>query len=259
MGRNFPSDAFPIVVAHRGASSTHPENTLPSFAAALELGAPMVEFDVRLTADGVPVVMHDPDVSRTTDGEGLVHELTAAEVATLEAGTPEQPAGVPLLGEVLALVSGRAAVAIEIKNIPGDPGYEKDGESVVEAALAEVGRTAFAGPVLVLSFNLRSIATARAIATDVATGFLTTELIDPREALAHAVEVGHDFVLPGTRSLLPAGETFVSAAHAAGVRVGTWTVDDPQTLRTLLDWGVDAIASNDPGMALAVLAQRREG
>jgi len=259
MGRSFASDAFPLVVAHRGASSTHPENTLPSFAAALELGAPAVEFDVRLTADGVPVVMHDPDVSRTTDGQGLVHELTAAEIATLRAGTRQEPAGVPPLRQVLELLSGRAAAAIEIKDIPGEPAYEKDGESAVEAALAEVERTAFDGPVLVLSFNPRSIATARTIAPDVTTGFLTTELIDPREALAHAVEVGHDFVLPGTRALLPAGAAFVDAARSAGVRVGTWTVDDPQTLRTLLDWGVDAIASNDPGMALAVLAQRREG
>lgn len=255
--RRFPPDAFPTIVAHRGASSTHPENTLASFAAALELGARVVELDARLTADGVPVVLHDPDVDRTTDGSGFVHELTSEQVAALEAGTPEVPAGVPTLAEALALLSGRAAVAIEIKNIPGEPAYEPDGESVVEAALAEVARVGFEGPVLVLSFDPRSIAVAKALAPDLATGFLTTHLVDPREALAYAVEAGHDMVLPGTYALAPAGASFVAEAHAAGLRVGTWTVDDAPTLTAFLAWGVDAIASNDAAMALGALAAFR--
>src|SRR4029450_8386641 len=77
-GPRFPDDAFPIVVAHRGASSTRPENTIPSFEEAIRLGAGIVEFDVRLSRDGVPVVIHDPAVDRTTDGTGLVHELGVA-------------------------------------------------------------------------------------------------------------------------------------------------------------------------------------
>jgi glycerophosphoryl diester phosphodiesterase len=255
--RRFPDDVFPVIVAHRGASSSHPENTMPSFAAALELGAPVVEFDVRLTADGVPVVIHDPDVDRTTDGTGWVHELTAEQVAALRAGSAEEPAGVPRLDEVLDLLSGRAAAAIEIKNLPWEPGYQPDGESLVEVTLAEIERTRFEGPVLVLSFDPRSIAVAKARMPGLTTGFLTTHHVDVREALAHAVEVGHDFVLPGTQGLVPAGSAFVEEAHAAGVRVGTWTVDDAATLTELLDAGVDAIASNDPGMALAVVAARR--
>jgi glycerophosphoryl diester phosphodiesterase len=255
--RAFPDDAFPTIVAHRGASSTHPENTLPSFAAALELGARVVELDARLTADGVPVVLHDPDVDRTTDGTGFVHELTVAQVAALEAGTPAIPARVPTLAEALALLSGRAAVAIEIKNIPGEAAYESDGESVVAAALADVERVGFVGPVLVLSFNPRSIAVAKALAPDVATGFLTTPLVDPREALAHVVEAGHDMLLPGSLALAPAGAGFVVEAHDAGVRVGTWTVDDAPTLAAFLGWGVDAVASNDTAMALTALAAFR--
>jgi glycerophosphoryl diester phosphodiesterase len=159
--RPFADDAFPIVVAHRGASSTHPENTLPAFEAAIELGAPAIELDVRLTADGHAVVMHDPDVSRTTGGRGLVHELTVDQLRRLDAGAPERPARVPLLAEVLDLASGRAAVAIEIKNLPGDPAFVPDEEPSVAAALAELERTAFEGPVLILSFNPRSIAAAR--------------------------------------------------------------------------------------------------
>lgn len=249
--RRFTDDAFPLIVAHRGASSTHPENTLPSFRAAIELGASAIELDVRLTADGVAVVMHDPEVSRTTEGSGFVHELSSDYVRALNAGTATEPAGVPTLGEVLELASGRAGVAIEIKDLPGEPAHEPASESTVRAALAEVERTAFDGPVLLLSFDPQAVALARVIAPDVATGILTPDLVEPHDALAHVVAAGHDFVLPGSSALLPAGEAFVAEAHTAGVRVGTWTVDDPSTLRTLLTWGVDAIASNDPETALA--------
>ncbi|MGZ4125203.1 MAG: glycerophosphodiester phosphodiesterase [Actinomycetota bacterium] len=255
--RSFPADAFPVVVAHRGASSSHPENTLPAFEAALALGAPVVELDVRLTADGHAVVMHDADVSRTTDGEGFVHEMTFEQVRGLEAGTLEHPARVPLLSEVLDLVSGRGGVAIEIKNLPGDPGYEPDGESSVAAALAEVERVGFDGPVLVLSFNPRSIAAARAADAGVATGLLTTDAIAPDDGLAFVVEQGHEFLLPGSRGLIATGFDVVERAQAAGVRLGTWTIDDPATFARVIDAGVDAIATNDPAMGLDVLGGHR--
>ncbi len=255
--RGFPEDAFPMVVAHRGASSTHPENTLPAFEAAIEAGAPVVELDVRLTADGVPVVMHDPDVARTTDGRGFLHELTAAEVARLRVGSGPVRARVPTLAEALACLSGRAGVAIEIKNLPGEPSYDPDGEPLVEAALAELERTAFDGPVLVISFNPRSLRRAKALAPELTTGFLSTEHLDPRDALALARAGRHELVLPSVAALRPAGEAFVAEAHAAGVRVGTWTADDPGTVRELLAMGVDAIATNDPAMAVAELRAAR--
>ena len=249
----FSHDAFPVIVAHRGASSTRPENTLPSFEEALRLGARIVELDVRLSADGVAVVMHDPTVDRTTDGRGAVRELTAGELARLDAGSPDRPAGVPSLAEVLDLASGRAAVALEIKNILGEPDYHPRSEPVVEVVHAELERTKFEGPVLVVSFNPVSIAASKAIAPEVPTGFLTTDLVDPQEALGFAAQAGHEMVLPGTRSLIPAGMAFVDEVHAGGLLVGTWTVDDAETVGLLLGWGVDAVASNDPAMALHVL------
>jgi glycerophosphoryl diester phosphodiesterase len=253
-GHRFPDDAFPIVVAHRGASSTRPENTIPSFEEAIRLGAGIVEFDVRLSRDGVPVVIHDPAVDRTTDGTGLVHELGAAELSSLNAGTEAEPTPVPTLAEVLRCVSGRAAIAVEIKNIPGEPAFEPIREPIVEAVHAELERPVFDGAVLVVSFNPSSIAASKLVAPDVPTGFLTTDLVPPREALAYAASAGHDMVLPGTRASIPAGPSFVHEVHAAGLRLGTWTVDDPETVRMLFDRGFDAVASNDPRMALAVLA-----
>jgi len=245
--------AFPAVVAHRGASSTHPENTVASFEEAIRLGAQIVEFDVRLSRDGVPVVMHDAAVDRTTEGSGFVHEMTAAEITSLHL---DGDAAVPTLAEVLDVASGRAAIAVEIKNIPGEPAFDAAREPIVEAVHAELGRRAFEGPVLVISFNPASVAASKAIAPGVPTGFLTTDLVDPREALAYAVAQGYDMVLPGTRASIPAGESFVQEVHAAGVRAGTWTADDPETVRMLFDRGFDAVASNDPAMALGVLAER---
>ncbi len=246
-------DDLPVVVAHRGASSTHPENTLDSFEAALSLGARLVETDVRLTADGEPVLLHDPDVARTTEGRGPVHELTLAQVRALNAGTRERPARIPTLREALELLAGRGGIALEIKNIPGEPAFDPDLETIVEAAAATLRTTGFDGPVLFLSFNPRSIGEARRLVPGAATGFLITDDTPPELGLAHALEAGHDFLLPGSRGLGAIGPGFVERAHDAGIRVGTWTVDEPGSFRRFLDWGVDAVASNDPAMGLRVL------
>lgn len=248
---------IPVVVAHRGASATHPENTLAAFEEALRVGVAFVEFDVRLTRDGAAVVHHDPDVSRTTDGTGAICDLTAAEVARLDAGAPGAPQRVPLLAEVLDLISGRAGVAVEIKNLPHEPGFTPDTEPIAEAVAHELRRTAFDGPVLVISFNPASIAAARALAPQVATGLLVPGRDDPTPAIALARTAGHDMILPGTWAFLPVGERFVSQAHGAGLRVGTWVVDDAPTVTRLVGWGLDAIASNDPAMAQAAVDAAR--
>ena len=244
---------FPVIVAHRGASSTRPENTLASFEEAIALGAQVLELDVRLSRDGVPVVMHDAVVDRTTDGTGFVHELTADQITSLNAA-PDST--VPTFAEVLEATSERAALAVEIKNIPGDPAFDPVGEPIVDAVHAELGRVRFDGVVLVISFNPASIEASKSIAPGVPTGFLTTDLVDPREALGYAVSKGHDMVLPGTRAAIPAGASFPDEVHAAGLRVGTWTVDDAGTVRMLFERGFDAVASNDPAMALGVLGER---
>ena len=244
-----------LVVAHRGASAAEPENTLPAFEAAVEAGADVIELDVRLTADGVPVILHDPDVSATTDGSGLVHQLSSAQVKRLDAsGDRPGRVSIPTLAEALEVIgrTPHVAVDLEIKNIPGEAAFDSPDESILRATLVCLEEAAFPASVIVSSFNWITIERCKELAPHVATGFLTVGAVDPHASLAYARQHGHEFVLPHAAALLEAGEGFVEAAHGEDVRVGTWTVDAEDDLARLFRWGVDAVASNDPILAVAV-------
>ncbi|MFN2543497.1 MAG: glycerophosphodiester phosphodiesterase [Actinomycetota bacterium] len=246
-------DTGTLVVAHRGASSELPENTLEAFEGAIRAGADVIETDVRLTSDGQAVVLHDADVSRVTDGAGFVGELTLAEVKRLDAsGGRGARAEVPTLREVLELVSGRAGINLEIKNLPGEPGFDSPIEAAVQTALRELERTSFEGSVLVSSFNWLTIERSRQLAPDIPTGFLTIAGIAPAASLVYVLREGHEYVLPHIAAILDAGEAFVRSAHEAGVRVGTWTVDEPDVAARLFGWGLDAVATNDPASIVRV-------
>lgn len=229
--------ARPLVVAHRGASLEHPENTIEAFEAAIDLGADAVEFDVRMTADGHAVVMHDPDVSRTTDGSGLVADMTLEEIRTL---------GVTTVEEALRCLSGRVAADIEIKNLPGEPDFRPDREPAVEATLAALDAVGFSGQVIVSSFNPASIAHSRALRPEVPTGLLTEYEVDAEDALMRATSLGHPWVLPFVLKVLESSEGFVDRVHAGGALLGVWIADDPGTARLLFELGADAVATNDP-------------
>jgi glycerophosphoryl diester phosphodiesterase len=232
-----------MVVAHRGASIEQRENTIAAFEAAIDAGADAVEFDVRMTADGHAVVMHDPDVSRTTEGTGIVSEMTLDELRKL---------GVPTLEEALGCLSGRAAVDIEIKNSPDEPGYTPDAEPAVEATLVALDEVGFSGPVIVSSFNPRSIAHSRALRPDVPTGLLTWLDVDADDALAQAAGQGHPWVLPFVTKVIEAGDGFGDRVHDDGALLGVWLTDDPETARQLFEFGADAVATNDPRAIVGV-------
>lgn len=227
----------PLVVAHRGASVEQPENTIEAFEAAIDLGADAVEFDVRMTADGHAVVMHDPDVSRTTAGDGFVSEMMLEEIRKL---------GVPTLRDALECLAGRAAADIEIKNLPGEPSFTPDREPAVEATLDALDAVGFPGQVIVSSFNPASIAHSRALRPDVPTGLLTEYEVDAEEALVRATSRGHPWVLPFVLKVLEAGDGFAERVHAGGAVLGVWIADDPDTARRLFELGADAVATNDP-------------
>jgi glycerophosphoryl diester phosphodiesterase len=249
--RSFSQDArfggqAPVVVAHRGASLAHPENTMAAFEAAIASGAEVVEFDIRVSADGHAVVMHDAVVDRTTDGHGAVRSLTLDQLRQLRITTSGPVQRVLTLAEVLTAMSGRIGVDIEIKNIPGDPDFDADRERAVEATLDALGASGFVGPVLLSSFNPISIARARTLEPAIATGLLTSYDVEADVALAFAHAEGHPWVLPFVQMVQAAEPGFAARAHRDGMLVGTWIVDDPADAVALMQTGVDAVATNDP-------------
>ncbi len=255
--RRFSQEGGRLVVAHRGDSAHEAENTIPAFGSAIAAGADVVEFDVRMTADGVAVVIHDPDVSRTTDGVGLVRDLHLTEIKRLRIRTAPtgRPRSPPSVRGARPCLSGRAAVDVEIENIPGEPDFDGSRELAVEATLRDLEAVGFVGFVLLSSFNPMSIAHARELAPDVPTGLLTTVDVEARVALGFAHEQGHGWVLPFTGAVLAAGPSLARDAHELGMRLGTWITDDPAVAVELMRSGVDAVATNDPA---AVVAAREE-
>jgi glycerophosphoryl diester phosphodiesterase len=240
-------------VAHRGASATEPDNTLGAFEVAISAGADAVELDVRLTSDSVAIVMHDADVSGSTDGSGFVHQMTLADVKRLDASAGRGPRQeVPTLAEALETIGGRCGIDLEIKNLPGEPSFDSPKEAILRVTLEALEAASFPGPVLISSFNWLTIERSKELAPQIPTGFLSIAVVDAHAAFVYARRAGHDFVLPQTPALLQAGEGLVEEAHEHGVRVGTWVTDDPAELETLFGWGVDAVASNDPAAAIAI-------
>jgi glycerophosphoryl diester phosphodiesterase len=243
----------PLVVAHRGASARCPENTLEAFEAAVSVGADVVELDVRLTADGVPVILHDYDVSRTTEGVGMVHDLTLRELKRLDVSGGRGPrAEIPTLRESLELLAGRVLIDIELKNVPGEPSFDSPEEELATRVVGIVADLRLEGAVLFSSFNWLSIERVRELDSGAATGFLTVAGIDPLAALAYSASAGHGYVLPQAIGLWDVGADLVRAAHEIGVRVGTWTVDAPEQIQALFSMGVDAVATNDPEAAIPI-------
>jgi len=239
-------------VAHRGASKQSPENTIEAFEGAVVAGSDAVEFDVRLTSDGVPVVMHDPTVDRTTDGSGLVRAMSLAEVRRLRI-TKRLP--VPTLGEALEALSGRAGVDIELKNIPGEPDFDPSSEALVDAVLSELDRVAFAGEVIVSSFNPLAIARSRDVAPGTPTGLCTDPSVDAEVAVSFAHDAGHTWAMPFVDRVRPSAARSISLAHDVGMRIGAWVVDDPDDARSLSDAGLDALATNDPASIAEALGR----
>jgi len=256
-----PTTATPLVVAHRGGAALAPENTLGAFKNAVQLGVDMVECDVHLSQDGELVVMHDPDLTRTTNGRGLISELPLADLKKLNAaakfsGTWPAVEPIPTLGEVLDAVKGKAGVQIEIKvtKFPGRyPGIE---QKVIDA----VKSRGMADQVLIISFDFPTLVDVKKIDPAIKTGALTDaswmlghSAKSPEEIVDEIVQsTGADYYLPAAGGVT---ETLIKAAHARGLKIGTWTVDAPADMERLAGQGIDAITTNKPDELKRVLAR----
>jgi glycerophosphoryl diester phosphodiesterase len=229
-------------LSHRGASGVAPENTIVAFARAAELGADGVEFDVHRSADGVLVVHHDAEL----DGVGLVLH---APFVQLRAARPD----VPTLAETLDACAGMRLVNIEMKCAAWDADPDPE-RLVARGVAAEIATRNLHDTTVVSSFDLTMIDDLRTIDASITTGWLIHGY-DPVPAVARAHEHGHGWLHPDWGNLDAHLEETVAAARDAGVRLNTWTVDDPDTVRRFADAGVDALITNDPATALAALLE----
>lgn len=223
-----------LVIAHRGASAARPENTMEAFAEAMRMGADGVELDVRRGADGALVVHHDADIA----GVGPIDALGVADL----------PDTVPLLDAVLEMCAPMRVINVEIKTDGADPD-----QATARAVAALVAERRLVANVLVSSFDLGALDSVRSAEPDIRTGLLVPVDFDARRAVARAAERGHVAVHPFFAAVDP---DVVADAHAVGLAVNTWTVDDPDEIRRLAALGVDGVITNRPDVALAALGGR---
>jgi glycerophosphoryl diester phosphodiesterase len=238
VGVRFPFlDApVPLAFAHRGGAAAGDENTAEAFGRAVALGYRYVETDVHATADGVPVVFHDPSLLRLTGTAGRVSDLRWADLATLRVGGA---GAVPRLDDVLAAWPG-VRFNIDVK-----------ADDAVEPTVRAIHRAGAADRVLLASFSDTRLARVRGLAGP---GIATS--LGRREVLRLRVSS-----LAGTRLRLPASAAaaqvpvrfgrvsvvdrrFVARAHRLGLQVHVWTIDDPAEMHRLLDLGVDGVMTD---------------
>ena len=251
------------MIAHRGASGAHPENTLVAFRAAAEGGAPYFELDVHMTRDGQIVVSHDADLKRTCGLDAAIRDLDVAELKRADAGYAFRSPGagdsprfsfrgcgieIPTLAEIFTAFQDRRYV-IEIKQ--SDP-------SLVAALLDIIDRFGIRRKVLIAGEHQAPIDEIRALAPSIPTGLPYREIADfmislapdakPYSPRGDALQIPPEF--ESWRLVTPES---VAAAHRLGLEVHVWTVNDPAEMRAMIDLGVDGIITDYPARLIALL------
>jgi glycerophosphoryl diester phosphodiesterase len=259
---SFFDSPHPLVFAHRGGCDLGPENTIAAFDLGMAAGADGLECDVHLSSDGIAVVCHDDRLERTTNATGPVAVRTAAELAAVDAGcrftdtagrTPfaGQGVGIPSLRDVLDRYRD-ARVIIEMK---------VDTAEMAQAVATAVTAAGARDRVCAAGYGPRSLDAIRAALPQLATSACHAEV---RLALFRSwalwpvrrVPYGGYQVPEHAGALRVVSRRFVRHAHAAGLKVQVWTVDEPDEMGRLLSWGVDGLITNRPGLAVRLRDQR---
>jgi len=218
-----------LILGHRGAAGHLPENTMPGFHKAIELGADGFELDVRITADSRLVVVHGSVV-----GEHAVLNSAYSEIRKLPDGYE-----IPLLADVLKTFGRKAFLDIELKS----PGFEA-------GAIELIDKHCDRSRVVVSSFHPQTLIKARQLAPDLQLGFLYNRTQE--EETRHNCPV--DVVKPQFRL---ASRDLINDVHSEGLKVFAWTVNDPQEASRLMDLGVDGLISDHPEMVRGLLGKKR--
>ena len=223
-------------MAHRGASKVEQENTTMAFRRALEMGANAVELDVRRCATGELIVHHDAKLS---DGRVIL--------ATKKADLPDY---VPTLNEALD-ACGSMWVNIEIKNDSSEPDFDPS-ERVTREAVEFLTQRGSIEKWLISSFRRETVDTVRKLMPELKTAWLvmTVDNADLEIVAKQMAEQGHCAIHPWVKSLT---EQLVIVFHKHGLKVNTWTCDNPSRMKELIDWQVDGICTNVPDLALQVV------
>lgn len=239
----------PLVFAHRGARCVAPENTLPAFQAALDMGVDGIELDVHLSQDGHLVVIHDFTVDKTSNGQGPVANFTAQQLAQLDAGSHFSPdfggVGVPTLDQVLDLVADRCIVNIEIKTL------SMNGGDQVPRVVKSIQQRKLHDQVIVSSFNPITLLALRATDAKIRLGLLYYEPM-PHFLFRHWMgshlnpEALHPYfgLIDGD---------LCDLARQSQKAVNTWTVNSVTEAGRLADLGVDVIMTDVPDQIMAAL------
>ena len=239
----------PVIFAHRGASANAPENTMASFELAVRLGAKAIELDTMLSRDGIPVVIHDHTLERTTNGHGLVSDHSQSDLVQLDAGSwfSETFRGekIPLLRQVFERFSHNILINIELKN------YHAPHDDLTEMVMRMVDEMDLWDSVLFSSFlprNLRLIRNQKPeakIALLCPSGikgwlFRSSMYINLSPAIIHP-------------ALNDVDSKYIEREHKQGRRVHVWTVNDKTRARELLLNNIDGIFTDEPAAMLEVL------
>jgi glycerophosphoryl diester phosphodiesterase len=272
---------LPLNIAHRGARSIAPENTLAAARKGLEVGADMWELDIQMTADGELIVIHDNTLKRTSNVREvfpsrkpwLVHEFTLDEIRLLDFGSwfaKQDPFGqiaagmvaesdlaryvhqpAPTLKEALTFTLEHSwSVNLEIKDLGGNP----DPHQVVKKILALVEDLDMLDSVLISSYNQTYLAQIREVHPSIATGVLVSKPHPHPEKLLR--RLGAQAYHPRLSGFRPSD---IALLHRQGWRVHVWNVNDRKTMERLVSAGVDGIFTDFPQMLASVLASYREG
>jgi glycerophosphoryl diester phosphodiesterase len=212
-------------IGHRGARAYAPENTLKSFKKALEIGVDAVELDVRKTKDNQLVVIHDADVKRTTDGEGLVSELTLKEIKSFSAEGEK----ILTLDETLEFLDKKVKVFVELKET-----------GVEEQVLSIVHKKGLEKNVVIISFLEDALKKVRELDSDIETGLIYATHKNPLKA---ALDLKANYLFALYRFTHTAN---VEKAHECGLKVVVWTINKPEEVAEYAKKGVDGIASDKP-------------
>lgn len=264
------------IQGHRGARGYLPENTLPAFAKALEFGVTTLELDTGVTRDGVVVVHHDrrlnPDVARAPDGKWVdapaptIYSLTYDELRRYDVGRvrpgseyakrfPDQKpldgARIPRLSDLFG-IAGRTKVRfnIETKLLPSHPDETLPPEAFARALIAEIRKAGLEQRTTIQSFDFRTLKVVEREAAEIETVYLTEgEAADAGKVK----EAGGRIWSPDFRVLT---KELVDAAHAMGLRIVVWTVNEPADIARMIEWGLDGIISDYPDRAIQIARKK---